>query len=207
MRNTRVLLSKEDWVEAAIDELSVNGFDGVAVEPLARRLKISKGSFYWHFRDLKELVAIVLDTWKARAFTQVISKLDSIGDPRSRLAALVHTAWANHRHLRAEGALVSAAVAGNKQVIPVVREVIAGRLDYLRGLYLEMGLPPGEAGRWALTAYSAYAGLVQMVALRAGSLTNEAEVRTLASHIESVLIPAKVSSARSRGRSSKVSPT
>lgn len=193
MRKTRALLGKEDWVEAAIHELSINGFDGVAVEPLARRLKISKGSFYWHFRDRQELIATLLDTWQTRAFTEVIAKLDAISDPRQRLAALIQTAWSGHRYLRAEGALVSAAVAGNKQVTPVVRAVIAARVDYLRGLYLAMGLAPDEAGRWALTAYSAYAGLVQLVAVRAGSLTNEAEVRTLAVQIESVLIPAKLS--------------
>lgn len=192
MRNTRVLLSREHWVEAAIDELSVSGLDGVAVESLARRLKISKGSFYWHFRDRKELVAMVLETWKNRAFLDVVAALGSIEDPRRRLVALVQTAWADHHHLKAEGALVSAAVAGNQQVIPVVREVIAGRLDYLRGLYREMGLSPNEAGSWAITAYSAYAGLVQLVALRADCLAGEAEVRALAIHIESVLMPASI---------------
>jgi AcrR family transcriptional regulator len=200
MKKTRVLLSKADWVEAAIHELSVNGFECLAVEPLARRLDISKGSFYWHFKDLKELVAVVLETWQARAFTDVIAQLGSIRDPRQRLAALIHTAWSGHHYLRAEGALVSAAVAGNKQVVPVVRAVIDGRVGYLRDLYLAMGLSPADAGQWALTAYSAYAGLVQLVAVSAKSLTSEKEVRALAAHIERVLIPAQA--VKSRGRSS-----
>jgi AcrR family transcriptional regulator len=207
VKKTRVLLSKQDWVEAAIQELSVSGFDGVAVEPLARRLGISKGSFYWHFRDLSELVAAVLETWKTRAVSNVIGELDSIGDPRRRIAALIQTAWADPSLLRAEGALMSAGVAGDELVVPAVREVITLRLEYLRDLYLAMGVSPSQADRWALTAYTAYAGLVQLVTLRAGCLCNETEIRALAAHVESVLIPAKVSPAGARRRSPKTSPT
>jgi len=193
-----MLLTREDWIEAAIDELSVSGFRSVAVERLARRLKISKGSFYWHFRDLKELVAAVLDAWKSRGFEEVIAHLRTIRDPRLRLAALIQTAWDNPRYLRAESALVSAALSGDKQVTPVVEEVTAGRLDYLRSLYVEMGLPVGEADRWAVTAYSAYVGLVQLVALKVRMLATEAEIRTLATHMESILVPAKASTSRRR---------
>lgn len=200
-----MLLSREDWIEAAIDELSASGFRGLAVEPLARRLSISKGSFYWHFRELKELVAAVLDTWKARGFEQVIANLRTIGNPQQRLAALIHMAWGNPRYLRAESALVSEALAGNKQVIPIVEEVTVGRLEYLRSLYREMGLPASEAARWSFTAYSAYVGLVQLVALKVKMLATEAEIRTLATHMESILVPAKAST--SRRRSPKVSPT
>lgn len=199
-----MLLTREDWIEAAIDELSVSGFRSVAVERLARRLKISKGSFYWHFRDLKELVAAVLDAWKSRGFEEVIAHLRTIRDPRLRLAALIQTAWGHPRYLRAESALVSAALSGDKQVTPVVEEVTAGRLDYLRSLYVEMGLPVGEADRWAVTAYSAYVGLVQLVALKVRMLATEAEIRTLATHMESILVPTKASTSRRR---SPKSPT
>ncbi len=191
MKKTKVLLSREDWIEAAIDELSVSGFRGVAVEPLARRLNISKGSFYWHFRDLKELVAAVLDAWKQRGFEDVIANLRTIRNPQQRLAALIHTAWGNRRDLRAESALVSEALAGNKQVIPVIEEVTAGRLEYLRSLYREMGLPASEATQWAVTAYSAYVGLVQLVALKVKMLKTEAAIRALATQMVSILVPAK----------------
>ena len=190
MKNARVLLERKDWIEAAIDELGVSGFRGLAVEPLARRLHISKGSFYWHFKDLPEVVAAVLEYWKERGYTRVIAQLSTMPDPRQRLVALLQTAWGKPGYLRAEAALVSAALAGNNQVGPVVEEVTTGRLDYLRGAYVELGLSLSEAEKWTLTAYSAYVGLVQLVALRAGRLTTEAEIRALATHLERILIPA-----------------
>jgi hypothetical protein len=45
MKPPKVLLGREERVEAAIDELAERGFQGLSVEPLSRRLGISKGSF------------------------------------------------------------------------------------------------------------------------------------------------------------------
>ena len=42
-------LSAEDWAVAALDVIAESGLAAVAVEPLAKRLGVTKGSFYWHF--------------------------------------------------------------------------------------------------------------------------------------------------------------
>ncbi|MBM3796460.1 MAG: TetR/AcrR family transcriptional regulator [Acidobacteria bacterium] len=183
------LLTREDWIDAAIEELAVTGFESLAVEPLARKLHVSKGSFYWHFRDRGDLSAAVLAAWKSRAFTDVTVRLSTIADPRKRLAALIDAACSAPARLRAESAIVSAALAGNRQAIPVVRDVTAGRLAYIRAIYAEMGLPAEQAASWALTAYSAYAGAVHLAAL--GAVASEAQVRALAAHLEGLLIPAR----------------
>jgi AcrR family transcriptional regulator len=39
------------WVEAALDALAEGGVDAVRVDPLAKRLGVTRGSFYWHFKD------------------------------------------------------------------------------------------------------------------------------------------------------------
>jgi AcrR family transcriptional regulator len=43
--------SREDWIRAAGRRLAQGGAAAVAVEALARDLGVTKGSFYWHFRD------------------------------------------------------------------------------------------------------------------------------------------------------------
>jgi AcrR family transcriptional regulator len=183
------LLSREDWIEAAVRALGVTGFRGIAVEPLARSLGVSKGSFYWHFSGLQDLVEAVLAVWKARGFEQVIADLSSIKDPRQRLVALIHTAWRNPGSFRAEAALAAAAIAGNRQVAPVFDEVLFGRLSYVRSLYREMGLDSGEAERFALTTYSAYLGMIQLVSFRREILSTEAEVQEIAAHLERTIVP------------------
>src|SRR3546814_8458026 len=49
-------LSAEDWAQAALDLIAEQGVSAVAVEPLARRLGVTKGSFYWHFPSREALL-------------------------------------------------------------------------------------------------------------------------------------------------------
>ena len=56
--------SREDWIRAAVIALLAEGPDGVAVQPLARRLGTTKGSFYWHFSSRDELLRAALQRWE-----------------------------------------------------------------------------------------------------------------------------------------------
>src|SRR3984957_6647595 len=58
-----VPLRRGDWVRAAFARLAQDGIDAVRVEVLARDLHVSKGSFYWHFRDRDELAGAMLEQW------------------------------------------------------------------------------------------------------------------------------------------------
>ena len=48
-KSERSTLSAADWERAALELISEKGVQALAVEPLARRMGITKGSFYWHF--------------------------------------------------------------------------------------------------------------------------------------------------------------
>jgi AcrR family transcriptional regulator len=56
-------LQRADWIQAAFARLAQDGIDAVRIEVLARDLHVSKGSFYWHFRDRDELAASMLERW------------------------------------------------------------------------------------------------------------------------------------------------
>ena len=58
-------LHPADWIRAAQTRLSDQGIESVRVEVLARDLGVSKGSFYWHFRDRGELLEQILTRWEA----------------------------------------------------------------------------------------------------------------------------------------------
>src|SRR6202451_414830 len=57
-------LHPDDWIRAAEIHLSNHGIESVRVELLARDLGVSKGSFYWHFRDRGELLEKLLTRWE-----------------------------------------------------------------------------------------------------------------------------------------------
>ena len=57
-------LHPDNWLRAAENRLAEHGIESVRVEVLARELGVSKGSFYWHFRDRGELLDTLLARWE-----------------------------------------------------------------------------------------------------------------------------------------------
>lgn len=69
-------LTREDWVKAGLHQLADAGIHKVRIETLARLLKISKGSFYHHFRDHQELLDGMLDYWEMHATKRIIQSME-----------------------------------------------------------------------------------------------------------------------------------
>ena len=69
-------LSAGDWQQAALDALSEAGLQGIAIEMLARRLGVTKGSFYWHFESRDALIQAALELWESQEQELVFGKLD-----------------------------------------------------------------------------------------------------------------------------------
>lgn len=81
------ILTKADWLRAARLALLHQGRDGVRVEALARSLGVTKGSFYWHFRDRRELMEALLQEWEDE--TQFLTEALKTADPRAALPAVI----------------------------------------------------------------------------------------------------------------------
>ncbi|MGI8808440.1 MAG: TetR/AcrR family transcriptional regulator [Acidimicrobiales bacterium] len=150
-------LSKADWTEAALVALARDGLSGVAVEPLARQLGATKGSFYWHFRDRADLISATLELWEQRETTEVIERIQAIPDPRDRLTALGAGAYASAARGNAHAAVLVA--AADPRVQAVLERVTRTELAFLERLYRELGVAPGNAARHARLAYALFLGI------------------------------------------------
>ena len=170
-------LGRDEWIHAALTALAEGGVDAIAVEPLARRLGVTKGSFYWHFTDRNELLAAALEQWAGQT-PELIEKLDRIEDPRKRLRA-----WAE-RVLGLDKRQLAAlhAAADEPLVAPVLRRVTERRVAYLAGILREAGVPRATAQRRARLLYAADLGLYQLG--RPGPRPTKAELTALARELE-----------------------
>lgn len=155
-----VALSKTAWTEAALSALARDGLHGVAVEPLARRLGATKGSFYWHFADRSELIAATLHLWEQRETADVIERIRRITEPHERLGALAVGAYAAAAGGNAHAALLAS--ASNPQVRVVLDRVTQTRLAFLRQLYQELGVAADSAEQHARVAYALYLGIGEL---------------------------------------------
>jgi AcrR family transcriptional regulator len=182
-------VTREQWIEAALAALGDSGLGALAVEPLARRLGVTKGSFYSHFEGLDAFVSAVLAFWEQAATEQVIERLETVALAAERLKRLFETVWDRSDHLKIEAALLAGAVAGEPRVRPVYLRVNRRRLGYTTELYRALGLSNEEARRYALTAYGSYLGTLLLVALEGSTFRSQAELRVHAQHLGALLVP------------------
>lgn len=70
----RAQLTPNDWVRAATDLLVTKSIDAVRVDVLAKQLDVTRGSFYWHFKNRDDLLHQVLQDWSER--TRIGPKLE-----------------------------------------------------------------------------------------------------------------------------------
>jgi AcrR family transcriptional regulator len=151
-------LDVEAWVNAALAVLAKNGVEAVRVERLAKSLKVTKGSFYWHFRDRRALFDAMLASWRRRATLGIIDRLErSHTSPAERLKQLLALPRFNSRSSRG-GADVEAAIRlwgrSDATAASAISEIDRLRLRYIKSLLAANGSLPGTASACAMLIYS-----------------------------------------------------
>ena len=156
----RQSLSAQDWAEAALEAVAAGGLEAIAVEPLARRLNVTKGSFYWHFQNREALLKAALDLWEQQETVDVIAGLDAEPDPYQRIVNLFKRANSSYKAGRLYLAL--AAASDDIRVSAVVQRVSEQRLSYLEQCYRALGMDATEAPLWSTFAYATFIGNQQV---------------------------------------------
>jgi AcrR family transcriptional regulator len=153
-------LTAADWAEAALQLVAEKGLDALTVDSLARRLGVTKGSFYWHYTGRADLLAAALARWERKSVTEAVAALDAVPDPRRRLELILDQAAQPPRSRSLYAALAGA--ADDPVVGPVLARVAEIRVRYLERCYRELGEGRDRAAARALFAYGAYRGLLQL---------------------------------------------
>ena len=84
--NEKKRLSRRDWLRSALELLTITGLDGVKITPLAKRLGVTSGSFYWHFKNRRALHDALLDYWEHEMTDVAIEAAKRIkGQPIERI--------------------------------------------------------------------------------------------------------------------------
>jgi AcrR family transcriptional regulator len=160
----RTQLDPDRWVEAAIDVLAREGIAGLRVELLAKQCGVTKGSFYWHFKDRQALLDGVLAFWKegrirdieritvvtpGKERDQLHYAIEIYGASRNRKGMAIELAvrdWARHDPLAAA----------------VVESVDLYRLECTRQLFVATGMSDADAKSRSLLLYACVFGLSLM---------------------------------------------
>ncbi|MFC4907047.1 TetR/AcrR family transcriptional regulator [Actinomadura gamaensis] len=162
MVNESTRLSARDWARAALKALADGGLAAVAVEPLARTLGVTKGSFYAHYRNRDELISAALSEWARTHGDEGLAELAGIADPERRLRELLTIVVQAVHPLAPSVHLSLLGDRNDPRVRDAVGQVNRARLEFLTRTYRELGLPPDRAELRARVAYAAILGLVHL---------------------------------------------
>ena len=184
-RNQR--LSADDWAQAALDMIAEQGVGAVAVEPLARRLGVTKGSFYWHFPSRDALLQAALERWELFEQQDVFGSLEDVPDPRQRLRALFQLAAHEVTPHIIYSELLKA--LDHPMVRPVIDRISRRRLDYLFKAFQQAGLEGAAAQHRARLAYAAYVGFLQLTMHLQQPRQQREEFESYVEHMIQTLIP------------------
>ncbi len=149
--------------------LSKKGIESVRVEPLAKVLGVTKGSFYWHFSDRPALLEAMLTSWRRKATLAIIERIEkSQTNPVDRLKALIALPRKGARS--ADGAEIEASIRlwarTDAQAAAAIREIDRLRLDHITSLVEATQRYPGQSAARAVLVYAyilAEAGLGKAV--------------------------------------------
>lgn len=148
-------LSAKDWLDQGLRVLAKSGFTALKAEPLAKALGVSRGSFYWHFKDIDAFHAAVLDHWRDVAAEQIIANIEASAKHESPLAALLRQAFQGRLGLeRAVRTWATVDPAARK----AVRAIDRRRLGYVKTMLKSAGHPPRVARARAQILYWAFLG-------------------------------------------------
>jgi AcrR family transcriptional regulator len=131
-------LTRQHWIDAAIEQLIKEGIGAVGVEPIAARLDITRGSFYHHFADREELLQEMLDYWAERWSRSIRQQIAGLGlDPSTTLFALMK-AIRNDRAAEHDAPFRAWALH-DPLARAVVQQVDEARLGFIRSQFEALG--------------------------------------------------------------------
>lgn len=133
-------LSKRDWVLAARRQLIRHGIANVKVEPLARAMAVTTGSFYWHFSRRQDLYDALLKDWYDTNTAPLFDAVERAGDDPRRQYMSFFGVWVLERDFDPayDQAIRDWARASGK-VADMLREVDESRIRLLWRIYENFG--------------------------------------------------------------------
>jgi AcrR family transcriptional regulator len=176
-----------DWQRAALELIAEQGVSAVAVETLARRMSVTKGSFYWHFASRDALLSAALAQWEKQDQEALRAMLSEVKQPKERLREL----FRRTSRRRTTHAIYAALIAAREHPLAcdVLQRTTERRMAFLAAEFVALGMSAGEAQHRARLTYAAYVGFVQLTPHSDSARLSTEQYDAYVEHTISTLIP------------------
>lgn len=152
-RADRSSIGRDVWIDAARSELVRHGVLGVKIGRLARRLRVTRGGFYWHFKNRADLLRQLLADWEATNTAPFERVISTDGNGIREFQAVVDLWVSEKDYSPAFDTAVRDWARKSKEVAAAVHRADNKRIEVLRRIFLDMGYADPEALVRARIAY------------------------------------------------------
>lgn len=155
--------SFDGWLEAAYDSLIRNGVDSVRIMPLSERVKLSRTSFYWFFKDRDALLRALLERWKSKNTANLVRQTEAYSESITEAILNVFDCWLDSRLFdsKFEFAVRNWAQRSD-DVAAEIAEADKQRIEALTAMFVRFGYKPIPADVRSRTIYLTQIGYISM---------------------------------------------
>jgi AcrR family transcriptional regulator len=155
--------SIDGWLEAAYEALLEGGVDAVKILPLAKRLNLSRTSFYWFFKDREELLAALVTRWRDKNTGNLLKQAEAYSETIGEAVLNVFDCWLDAALFNSqyEFAMRSWSLQSD-EILKEVQAADQTRLDALCRMYQRHGYDAVSADVHARTLYLVQIGYISM---------------------------------------------
>lgn len=155
--------SQEGWLEAAYQALLESGVDSVKILPLAKKLNLSRTSFYWFFKDREELLAALVARWREKNTGNIVRQSEAYAETLAEAMLNVFDCWLDSSLFdsRFEFAVRSWALQSD-EILAEVRKADEMRMAALSRMFVRFGHNENTADVRARTTYLVQIGYISM---------------------------------------------
>jgi len=155
--------SQEGWLETAYGSLLESGVDSVKILPLAKKLNLSRTSFYWFFKDREELLSALVSRWRDKNTGGIVKQSEAYAETLAEAMLNVFDCWLDQRLFdsKFEFAVRSWALQ-SAEVQAEVLKADQTRVLAIADMFKRFGLTENSADVRARTTYLVQIGYISM---------------------------------------------
>ncbi|MCJ9668720.1 MULTISPECIES: TetR/AcrR family transcriptional regulator [unclassified Neorhizobium] len=155
--------SQEGWLEAAYEALLESGVDSVKILPLAKKLGLSRTSFYWFFKDREELLSALILRWRDKNTGNLVKQSEAYAESLAEAMLNVFDCWLNKDLFDSQFEFAIRSWALQSPEIQVeVQQADLARIDALSRMFVRFGFDEEPADVRARTTYLVQIGYISM---------------------------------------------
>lgn len=151
-------MSREEFLRRSLEAVAEKGHAKLRIHELVKQLGVTRGSFYWHFKDRDDFVRALVAYYHQWSTEQVIVEVERVGGDAAQRLKTVMSIVAEQGLGRHDVVMTSWGVQ-EPIVAKSFEDANRRRIEFIRSLFVQLGFE----GQELETRTLAFVGYMRMV--------------------------------------------